>query len=140
MSGNVKSGTNEEARRIRKRLDEIAPYPPDGAVTALALARQQAAEAQIAWARMMGMSHPITMQDIVIAHGCFGVAHTLLALHEADPAKADAVAAQIRDAWEDGGGVGEWIWEHHGGHAREIAGLADKLAELTEPAETTHAS
>lgn len=122
---------DQELVQIRERLDEIAPLQQGGRVTALSLARQQAMEARVAWARMIGTSHPITMKDIAILHGCFGTAHTLLALHEADPAKADEVAAQLLDAWEDGGGCGEWIWEHHGEHAREIVKLADRLAEIT---------
>lgn len=124
---------DQEAVQIRRRLEEIAPLRTSGAVTAVGLARQQAVEAQIAWSRMTGMDHPITMQDIAILHGCFGTAHALLALAEAAPAKADEVADQILGAWEDGGGVGEWIWEHHGEHAQEITNLANRLEEITPP-------
>lgn len=42
----------------------------------------------------------------------FAAEYLLGALSEVDPARADQVAEQIRDAWEDGGGVGEWLWDH----------------------------
>jgi hypothetical protein len=118
------------AEQIRERLNEIAPYSPGDPVTAVGLARQQAIEAQIAWARMMDTDTPITMRDIALVQGCFGTARALLALAEADPAGADEVAAQIRNAFEDGGDIGEWLWQIHGEHAREISALATQLAVL----------
>lgn len=116
--------------QIRARLDEIAPYKPDGPVTAVGLARQQAVEAQIAWARLLDPTQEITKKDIAIAQGAFGVAHALFALAEADPATAGKIATEIRDAWEDGGSMGEWIYAHHGQGAGEIALLADQMAVL----------
>jgi hypothetical protein len=126
------------AAEIRKRLEELAPYQSKGDVTALGIARQQAMEAQIAWARIMDTSHPISMTDIAIVHGCFATAVLLVTLAGADRAKADNLAMEIRDAWEGGGPVGEWIWEIHGHNAQEIAGLAAKLAELTETGPDGH--
>jgi hypothetical protein len=46
------------------------------------------------------------------------------------------VAREIRNAWDDGAGVGEWLWEHLGGAAcAELGPLADELATFRKPAE-----
>ncbi len=39
--------------------------------------------------------------------------------------------AAVLGAWEDGGGVGEWTWDHLGPDAGEIARLANELAEVS---------
>ena len=67
----------------------------------------------------------------------FAASHALFALSDLDPDFADRVAREIRDAWEDGAGVGEWLWEHLGGTAcEEIGQIADELAVLGENRET----
>ena len=121
---------------IRAELDRLAPYPPDDAeVTARGLAHWLAMESQLAWARMTGMDHPITMGDVAIVQGYFAAAHALLKFSEVDQVAADECAVQIRDAFGDGGSIGEFLWEHHGGHAKAIGALADELATVTAPAE-----
>lgn len=122
----------QEAAQIRNRLNEIAPLQVDGAVTAVGLARHQAVETRLAWERMWKHGVPIDQRDIWILHGCSGIAHALMALHKADPEKADEVAAQIAEAWEYGE-TGNLVWEHHGEHAEEIATLAARLAEIAPP-------
>lgn len=122
---------------IRRELDTLAPYPADDAVvTARGLACYMAMESQLAWARMTGMDHPITMTDIAILQGYFAAAHALLKFAEVDEVAADECAATVRGAFGDGGSVGEFLWEHHGGHAKAIAALADELAWVTAPPAT----
>jgi hypothetical protein len=121
--------TTDRAREIRAELEELAPYPESGDVTAQGLGRYLAMEAQLAWARMTGTDHPITTTDIAILQGYFAAAHALLALDEAGGG-ADAVAAEIREASEPPG-TGEWLWEHLGGDAEKITALAEELAKET---------
>ena len=121
--------TTTRAREIRAELDKLAPYPESGDVTARGLARWMAMEAQLAWARMTGMDHPITKLDIAILQGNFAAAHALLALDE-PKVSANAVAAEIREAF-DPPGIGEWLWEHLGDDAERIAALAEELAKVT---------
>ena len=125
---------------IRGELGRLAPYPEDGAeVTARGLARWMAMEAQLAWARMTGMDHPVTITDIAILQGNFAAAHALLAFADADgrgDGHADEAAVQIREAF-DPPGIGEWLWEHLGDDAEKIAALAEELARATAPAEAT---
>ena len=60
----------------------------------------------------------------------FAAAHALYALGEKSSARTALVATQIRDAWEDGGGVGEWLWEHLGAEtAKTVTVLAEELIE-----------
>ena len=127
--------TTTRAWEIRAELDKLAPYPDGEDVTARSLARWLAMEAQLAWARMTGMDHPITMGDVGIVQGYFAAAHALLKLAEVDEVAADECAGQIRDAFGDGGSIGEFLWEHHGGHAKAIGALADELAWVTAPPE-----
>jgi hypothetical protein len=118
------------AQEIRAELEKLAPYPANGDVTARGLARWMAMESQLAWARMTGMDHPITMTDVAILQGNFAAAHALLALATAEPADADAVAGEIREAF-DPPGIGEWLYEHLGDDAEQIAALAEELAKAT---------
>lgn len=117
---------------IRAELNRLAPYEPAGeAVTAGSLGRYLAMEAQVAWARMTSMDWPILPADIGLLQGNFAAAHALLALHELAPQEAGEVAEQIHQAFEDGGGVGEWLRDHHGADTERIAGLAAELAKVT---------
>jgi hypothetical protein len=122
------------ARQVRAELDRLAPYPDGDAVTARSLARYLAMEAQLAWARVTGMDHPITPGDIGILQGYFAAAHALLAWAGADETRgeADEAAVQIREAFEPPG-IGEWLWEHLGDDAERIAALAEELARATAP-------
>ena len=66
----------------------------------------------------------------------FAAAHALYALDASDPVLGTQAAREIRDAWDDGGGVGEWLWEHLGGAAcEEIGPLADELVTLEKAAQ-----
>lgn len=106
--------TTMTQEQIRARQNEIAPYPEWGTkVTGESLARYLAVLAQLGWSRNVT---PFIRDDQEIppqqVAANFAAAHALLALHEADPEKAALTAAQIADAWNDGGGIGEWLYEH----------------------------
>jgi alkanesulfonate monooxygenase SsuD/methylene tetrahydromethanopterin reductase-like flavin-dependent oxidoreductase (luciferase family) len=118
----------ERVREIRAQLDAIAPLPEQGRpVTAIALARHLAVRAQ---ERFTMMLHPLVPVDPTQVAAMYAAAHALLALagsRHAGPeldlgipaavprafrdCHPDLAAAQIRDAWEDGGGIGEWLWD-----------------------------
>jgi hypothetical protein len=118
------------AREIHAKLDKLAPYPSAGDVTATGLARYLAKQAQVSWSRGMNGPGHLTPSEVARMVSEFAAAHALLALADSDPSRADLVAAQIHDAWEDGGGVGEWTWDHLGPDAGKIAALASELAEV----------
>lgn len=103
-------------REIRDRLNTIAPYPDDTTPDhARAVAKYLAVEAQRRWkwnldiADQDGSDWRQSVQALVAG---FAALHLLMHLMETDPAKAEELSKQIRNAWEDGGGVGEWLWEH----------------------------
>lgn len=41
----------------------------------------------------------------------YGLAYLLAALHRIDPEVADSAAAALADAWDDGDGLGEWVYQ-----------------------------
>ena len=127
----------ERARQIRERLNEIAPYPDtDEATTARSLARWLAMRSAV-------INHQQLSPDVAMSRGqidlltiLFAAAHALYALDASDRALGTQAALEIRNAWDDGGGVGEWLWEHLGGAAcAEIGPLADELGAMSKPAE-----
>jgi hypothetical protein len=120
-----------KAREIHAKLDALAPYPSAGDVTATGMARYLAKQAQVSWVR--GMDSPGCLDRVEVARMMseFAAAHALSAFADSDPAGADLAAAQIHDAWEDGGGVGEWIWDLLAPVATEIAALTNELAEVS---------
>jgi hypothetical protein len=124
------TAVSTRAHEIRAELDKLAPYPDGEDVTARSLARWLAMEAQLAWARITSMDHPVTPADTGILTGHFAGAHALLALATAAPEDADAVAREIREAFEPPG-IGEWLWEHLGDDAALIGALAEELARVT---------
>ena len=125
--------TRTRIAEVRAQIRELAPSPPEDGATAQQVAAYAIAEAQVSWARMMSLHSDVSMTDIAIVHGMFAAAHALLALAKLDAARADEAAAQIWDAWNDGGGVGEWLWEHEtslGIDSERLISLADELASL----------
>jgi len=83
--------TSTRAQEIRAELEKLAPYPANGDVTARGLAHWMAMEAQLAWARMTGMDHPITMTDVAILQGNF--AKVTVPDARVDVSRADLEAA-----------------------------------------------
>jgi len=126
---------------IRAELDAIAPMPEDGPITARELARHFAVRAgQRGWLALNGSSDEgLDPVRIAAMTAEFAAAHALLALAELTPDDADIVADQVRDAIWDGGGIGEWLWEHLGDEtSRKVNDLMEQLAaalkEADEPA------
>ncbi len=120
------------AKQIRDRLNEIAPYPDtDEATTAASLGRWLAMRSQVIRQQQLGITAPWRREQVDLLTILFAAAHALYALDASDPVLGRQVALEIRNAWDDGSGVGEWLWEHLGGGAcREIGQLADELARL----------
>lgn len=129
------TGRADRVKQIRDRLNEIAPYPDAEATTARSLARWLAMRAAVINHQQLSPDVPFSRTRIDLLTVLFAAAHALYALDDLNPDAATPVAKEIRDAWDDGGGVGEWLWEHLGGAAcAEIGPLADELAALDKPA------
>ena len=114
MSTTDETGQPMTREQIRARMQEIAPYPEWGTeVTAQSLARHLAVCAQTGWARnitpFIRDDQEFPPQQIAAN---FAAAHLLIALAEVDPVRANFAAAQIADAWNDGGEIGTWLFEH----------------------------
>jgi len=127
----------DRVKQIRERLHEIAPYPDtDEATTGRSLARWLAIRSAVINHQQLGSAVPMSRGQIDLLTILFAAAHALYALDASDPVLGTAVALEIRNAWDDGGGVGEWLWEHLGSAAcAELGPLADELAELKKPAD-----
>lgn len=123
-------------KQVRARLDEIGPYPAHpGATTAAGLARRLSVRAAVISHQQLGTDAPFSHSQIDRLTVLFAAAHALYALNRlAGPDHADSIAREIRDAWDDGSGIGEWLWDHLGSQAcAEIGPLADELAALEKP-------
>ena len=131
MSTTEATGT-ERAKQIRARLNELTPYPDtDDAATAKSLAAWLAMRSQVISQQQLGTVAPWSREQVDLLTILFAAAHALYALDASDPVLGRQVALEIRCAWDDGSGIGEWLWEHLGGEAcREIGSLADELAVL----------
>lgn len=119
---------------IRAELDSIAPL--ETADTAGRLARHFAVRAQERWTRQLGIDERLDSQQItlIVTEFAAALALTALATH-LPPDIADAIAAQIRDSLDDGGSVGEWLYEHLGDEAVDrISTLASELVAAVEKA------
>ena len=136
--------------QIKAAIDKLAPFPPEGQpVTARGLARTMAVSAQRRWWRNLSSyfdardaaTQQRFSESIHAMCNEFAALHLMMAFIEADPVHADEVANQIRDAWNDGGGIGEWLWEHEqalGVDADEVNRLEDAWQALPQnaPGET----
>ena len=127
----------ERAKQIRERLNELAPYPDtDEATTGRTLARWLAMRSAVINHQQLSPDAPMSRGQIDLLTVLFAAGHALYALDASDPALGRQAALEIRHAWDDGGGVGEWLWEHLGSSAcAEIGPLADELAALRKPAD-----
>lgn len=127
----------ERAKQIRDRLLEIGPYPADGeTATAQALARYLAVRAAVINHQLLSPDSPFSRRQVDLLTVLFGATHALRIFAEVSGTEADRAAREILSAWEDGGGIGEWLWEHLGSEAcAEIGPLADEMAVLAKPTE-----
>lgn len=111
---------------IRAELDATAPLPDaDAGGEAAALALHFAARAQERWARMLlGERDPNYVAAMAAE---FAASHALRALYRVNSGEADLAADQIAGALEDGGSIGEWLWDHLRTTADRITALAEEL-------------
>ena len=122
-------------------LNKLAPYPTrEQDVTADALARVMAVTGQGDNARIfptmyardnaegtpefvaMDLIHAMTMAGAVQS---YTIVHLLRTLQEIAPDKADEVAKDVWNAWEDGGAIGEWLYEWLTEYGIDPAAVAD---------------
>lgn len=132
--------------QIKAAIDKLAPFPPEGEpASARGLAKTMAVSAQRRWHR--NLSGYFDSRDAAtqrrfsesIHAMCdeFAALHLLMALMDENPVRADELATQIRDAWNDGGGIGEWLWEHEqalGVDADEVNRLEEAWQKLLQNA------
>ena len=138
--------TSPRLREIRK-LDEIAPFPEGETVTAPDLARFFAVRAQERFTKMLHPAMSVDPEQVSAMGAEFAAAHALLALAETDTdtfsqeTGSAFVAAQIRDAIDDGGEIGEWLFEHLGAEtSNRVAKLAGELADEQAATAATEAA
>jgi hypothetical protein len=117
---------------IRRKLDAIAPLAdgPNVAVTATELARHFAVRALERFIRAADPRVPYDAQQNSQMCAEFAAAHALAALAGLQAEVGTGVATQIRDALEDGGEIGGWLYEHLGADtAKAVSALTDELTE-----------
>lgn len=114
--------TREAWAPVNDLLDSLGPYPGHGnadPVTAEGLVRHFLVSAQAENARGWalpsgepGSPEAETWQVSVRRYvDRWAIAALLVRLIEHAPDRADAVAADLVDAMDDGGSMGEWLWE-----------------------------
>lgn len=103
--------TETTQEQIEERLEQIAPHPESGTVTARGLARYLAARAHLGFTRNVT---PFIRDDQEVPASRilaeFAAAHALIALAEVSPEVADEAARRIADAWENGNCLGAYLW------------------------------
>lgn len=126
--------------QISARLSEIAPQPDD----ARSLAKCIAVAALRRWHRHLTPhqfaddenSRALERESVNGMCYEFAALHLLMAMLAGEPGESpDFTVAQITDAWDDGGGIGEWLWEHAqalGIDAGEVNRLEDAWQALPE--------
>lgn len=125
----------ERAGQIRARLAELGPYPRSiEDVTAASLARYLAVRAQVLNRQILSPDGELTRHNVDLVTILFAAAHALFALHGEE--HGIRTAEEIWNAWEDGSGVGEWLWDHLGDEKADEAGvLAEEMLALRPPGE-----
>lgn len=136
------------AEQIYARLEEIAPPPRMGTPDrARALAKTIAVEA---YRRNYRHVHPFAWgndeaarrlehESVSVLCYEFAALHLLMASLEIRGVSVNGLAAEIADAWADGGAIGEWLWawcESLGIDTDELARLEDALQAQTATPET----
>jgi hypothetical protein len=127
----------DRAKQVHARLDELAPYPESAeATTAQNLARWLAVRAAVINHQQLSPGTPMSRSQVELLTILFAASHALYAL-DASPGNHDLTAREIRYAWDDGAGIGEWLWDHLGTAAcTRIGPLADELSALRQKPDT----
>lgn len=125
---------------VRARLREIAPYPaPDDPDAALKLARYMTVQGLRRNSRCLDTALSpdvaLSMDALSAVQFQYAVVHLLAAMGrgESGPDSANVLSAEILSAWDDGAGIGEWLWEHAqalGIDPGEVVRLAEAEAAL----------
>lgn len=119
---------------IMARYREIAPpLEPSAEAPVWDMSRSLLLSAQRGFSRMLSPDTPTDMTAITAMLVQFAALHMLRHLQQADPVAAERLAREIASAWDDGGGVGEWLWEHAqplGIDTAEVDALATAEARL----------
>lgn len=121
------------------KINEFAPYPQsDEDVTADSIARSNAVSAFARQALIDELMNDtsrkgqrIYMSEIGTLVNQYGVVFLLRELAEVDPERADKAAKRLYGDWEDGGSVGEWLWEWLSGYGidpGEVSRAAEEQA------------
>ncbi len=129
---------------IHARYLEIAPGARAGTPDpALSLARWLTFAVQRGFTRMLSPHLPMNHDEMLLMLARFEGLHLLAAALGEGRAEADRLAREVLDAAEDGGGIGEWLYEHGqalGIDTNEIDRLADAEAALEAAVRTEKAA
>lgn len=127
------------ADQINDRLREIAPAPED----ARGLAKCLAVAALRRWHRHLAPfyftddenSRALERESVNSMCCEFATLHLLMAAINSRGSSVNELAAQITGAWDDGGEIGAWVWEHAqalGIDTAEVERLEDAWQALRE--------
>jgi hypothetical protein len=113
---------------IRARYRQIAPPVEPGSPSPVwDLSRSLLLSALRGWAVTLSPDGAMDHKVISAMLSDFAALHLLRHLQSADPEAAARLAREIASAWDDGGGVGERLWEH----ARPLGIDTDEVSALT---------
>lgn len=116
---------------IRHQLSAVASLPAEGeTVTARQMARHFAVRAAERGRKQLdpGYGSDLDVRELACMVAEYAAAHALHMFANVSAAHADIAADQIKDAMDDGGGIGEWLWEMLGAETSEqVARLTDQL-------------
>jgi hypothetical protein len=127
---------------VYARLREIAPEPdPESPDVAAQLSRWLLVAAQRRFNHCVNPDMPtdeaLSGDALSALAAQFAAAHLLAYVAENDTDSAARLSREITYAWADGGGIGEWLWEHAqklGIDTDEVNALADAEARLRKGA------
>ena len=125
------------AEQIYARLEEIAPVPrmgtPDRAralaktITVAAVRRNHRHLAPFAWGNDEASAR-LEHESVSVLCYEFATLHLLMASLNGRGVSVNGLAAEIADAWEDGGAIGEWLW----GYCRQLGIDMDEIHRLED--------
>lgn len=125
---------------VRSRLAEIAPYPTaDDPDAALKLARYMTVQGLRRNSRCLDTALSpdavLSMDALSALQFQYGIVHLIEAFRRGvhGTGVPDVLAAELLNAWDDGAGIGEWLWEHAQGlgiDGGEVVRLAEAEAAL----------
>jgi len=132
MTTATTDGTRAEAE-IRAELGRLAPLPSQGPVGSAEMIRYLLVRASARYHLMLETAFSLDGQAAMCAE--FAAAVAFRELEEiAGPQTASRLAQSVRDAWADGGTLGERAWSLLGaGLSGRVQELACELGDSTQP-------